>query len=40
MGIDATHKWPAETSRTWGRPIAMRAEVKSRVDLLWKDLGL
>ena len=28
MGIDATHKWPGETSRTWGRPIAMDAAVK------------
>ena len=40
MGIDATNKWPAETSRAWGLPIAMRAEVKERVDRLWKDLGL
>ena len=40
MGIDATHKWPAETSRTWGRPIAMSDDVKRRVDDLWKDLGL
>jgi len=29
-----------ETSRTWGRPIAMDAEVKKRVDALWKDLKL
>jgi 4-hydroxy-3-polyprenylbenzoate decarboxylase len=40
MGIDATNKWPAETSRTWGRPIAMQAEVRERVDRLWQDLGL
>jgi len=40
MGIDATNKWPGETTRTWGRPIAMDAEVKRRVDALWKDLGL
>src|SRR5438034_11404346 len=40
MGIDATNKWPAETSRAWGRTIAMQAEVKNRVDRLWKDLGL
>ncbi len=40
MGIDATHKWPGETSRTWGRPIAMDAAVKHRVDALWKELGL
>ena len=40
MGIDATGKWPAETQRTWGRPIAMDAAVKHRVDALWKELGL
>jgi len=40
MGIDATHKWPEETSRTWGRPITMDADVRRRVDDLWKDLGL
>jgi 4-hydroxy-3-polyprenylbenzoate decarboxylase len=40
MGIDATNKWPAETSRHWGRPIAMDDEVKRRVDVLWSDLGL
>jgi 4-hydroxy-3-polyprenylbenzoate decarboxylase len=40
MGIDATHKWPAETSRAWGRPIAMQADVKKRVDSLWRDLDL
>jgi 4-hydroxy-3-polyprenylbenzoate decarboxylase len=40
MGIDATHKWPGETSRQWGRPIAMDSEVKKRVDALWKDLNL
>ena len=40
MGIDATHKWPAETSRQWGRGIAMSAEVKARVDALWGSLGL
>ena len=40
MGIDATNKWPAETLRDWGRPIAMQSNVKSRVEQLWKDLGL
>jgi 4-hydroxy-3-polyprenylbenzoate decarboxylase len=40
MGIDATSKWPGETSRRWGRPIVMDAEVKRRVDSLWRDLGL
>ncbi|HLX80453.1 MAG TPA: 4-hydroxy-3-polyprenylbenzoate decarboxylase [Burkholderiales bacterium] len=40
MGMDATHKWAGETSRNWGRPIAMDAEVKRRVDALWKELDL
>ncbi len=40
MGIDATNKWPGETSRAWGRPIAMAEEVKRRVDAMWGDLGL
>ena len=40
MGIDATHKWPGETSRQWGRPIAMDADVSKRVEAMWKELGL
>jgi 4-hydroxy-3-polyprenylbenzoate decarboxylase len=40
MGIDATHKWPAETARQWGRAAVMAPDVKRRVDSLWKELGL
>jgi 4-hydroxy-3-polyprenylbenzoate decarboxylase len=40
MGIDATSKWPGETSRAWGKPIVMDPEVKKKVDAMWKDLGL
>jgi 4-hydroxy-3-polyprenylbenzoate decarboxylase len=40
MGIDATNKWPGETARRWGVPIAMDAEVKRRVDAMWSELGL
>jgi 4-hydroxy-3-polyprenylbenzoate decarboxylase len=40
MGIDATGKWPGETSRQWGTPIAMDPRVKRRIDMLWKELGL
>ncbi|MES2367993.1 4-hydroxy-3-polyprenylbenzoate decarboxylase [Thiobacillus thioparus] len=40
MGIDATNKWPGETTREWGTPIVMDADVKARVDALWQDLGL
>jgi 4-hydroxy-3-polyprenylbenzoate decarboxylase len=40
MGLDATAKLPAETSRKWGRPIRMDPQVKARVDVLWGELGL
>ena len=40
MGIDATNKWPGETSREWGRVIVMPDDVKKRVDSIWRDLGL
>jgi 4-hydroxy-3-polyprenylbenzoate decarboxylase len=40
MGIDATAKWPGETARPWGTPIAMDERVKKRVDELWSALGL
>lgn len=40
LGIDATSKWPGETQREWGVPIAMTDEVKARVDELWKELGI
>jgi 4-hydroxy-3-polyprenylbenzoate decarboxylase len=31
MGLDATNKWPGETSREWGRAITMPDEVTRRV---------
>jgi 4-hydroxy-3-polyprenylbenzoate decarboxylase len=40
MGIDATNKWPQETDRRWGMPIAMSEEVRARVDAIWGELGL
>jgi len=40
MGIDATNKWPGETARQWGRPIAMDEAVKARVDALMRELNL
>jgi 4-hydroxy-3-polyprenylbenzoate decarboxylase len=39
MGIDATNKWPGETSREWGKTIAMDDDVKRRVDTVWESLG-
>jgi 4-hydroxy-3-polyprenylbenzoate decarboxylase len=40
MGIDATNKWPGETSREWGKTIAMDDDVKRRVDTVWESLGI
>jgi 4-hydroxy-3-polyprenylbenzoate decarboxylase len=40
LGLDATNKWPGETSRQWGRPISMDAGVKRRIDSIWAELGL
>lgn len=40
MGIDATNKWPAETTREWGRSIEMDPAVLARVNAYWDELGL
>jgi 4-hydroxy-3-polyprenylbenzoate decarboxylase len=41
MGVDATRKWPEEGfARPWPDVIEMSAEVKRRVDELWKQAGL
>ena len=40
MGMDATNKWEGETTREWGRTIAMDESVKQRVDELWDELGI
>jgi len=40
MGLDATSKWPGETTREWGRTITMDAKVVARVDAIWDELGL
>ncbi len=40
MGLDATNKWPGETTREWGKPIVMDAKVSARVDSLWESLGI
>jgi len=40
MGLDATDKWPGETARTWGTPIVMDPVVQTRVNEIWKDLGI
>jgi len=40
MGLDATNKWPGETTREWGEPITMDEAVKERVDAMWDSLGI
>ncbi|BBO59033.1 4-hydroxy-3-polyprenylbenzoate decarboxylase [Mycoavidus sp. B2-EB] len=40
MGLDATHKWPGETQREWGRPITMDPAVTRRIDALYEELAL
>jgi 4-hydroxy-3-polyprenylbenzoate decarboxylase len=38
MGIDATNKWPGETHREWGRPMAMDAAVTRKMEGIWQSL--
>jgi 4-hydroxy-3-polyprenylbenzoate decarboxylase len=40
VGFDATNKWPEESTREWGEPIAMDPAVKDRVDQMWQELGI
>jgi 4-hydroxy-3-polyprenylbenzoate decarboxylase len=40
IGLDATNKWPPETSREWGRQIRMDQSVIDAVTAMWPSLGL
>ncbi|KPJ90525.1 MAG: 3-octaprenyl-4-hydroxybenzoate carboxy-lyase [Gammaproteobacteria bacterium SG8_11] len=40
MGLDATNKWPGETTRQWGSPIRMTEEVQKTVDKIWQSLHI
>ncbi len=41
MGIDATRKWAAEGfTRPWPPMLTMDTEVKTKIDALWKKLGI
>ncbi|MBV1910936.1 MAG: 4-hydroxy-3-polyprenylbenzoate decarboxylase [Kangiellaceae bacterium] len=40
MGIDATNKWPGETTREWGVSIERDAQVKLKIDEIWNQLGI
>jgi len=39
MGLDATHKWPGETSRPWGRVIEGDPALEARMTDLWSRLS-
>ena len=40
MGLDATTKWPGETTRDWGRPIQPDPATVAKIDRIWGELGL
>ena len=41
MGVDATRKWPDEGfTRDWPDVLTMPADVKAKVDKMWKELGI
>ncbi|MCA0403143.1 MAG: 4-hydroxy-3-polyprenylbenzoate decarboxylase [Proteobacteria bacterium] len=40
MGMDATSKWPSETTREWGKAIRMDDSVTAEVDSYWSQLGI
>ncbi|MDX2503128.1 MAG: 4-hydroxy-3-polyprenylbenzoate decarboxylase [Gammaproteobacteria bacterium] len=40
MGMDATNKWPGETTREWGRGIVKDEDVVKKVDAMWDKLGI
>jgi len=39
-GLDATNKWPGETTREWGKKIAMDQQVIDKISNMWRALGL
>jgi len=40
MGLDATNKMAGETTREWGIPIEMDADVVKKIDAIWQELGI
>ncbi|HDZ07764.1 4-hydroxy-3-polyprenylbenzoate decarboxylase [Pseudohongiella sp.] len=40
IGMDATNKWPGESTREWGTPITMDEGVKKKIDAMWDELGI
>ncbi|HXP31662.1 MAG TPA: UbiD family decarboxylase [Stellaceae bacterium] len=40
LGLDATGKWPGETTREWGRKLRMSDEIIAEVTAKWPSYGL
>lgn len=40
MGLDATHKWPGETNREWGKVIRKDLTIVKKIDEIWPQLGI
>ena len=40
VGLDATNKMGGETTREWGRPIAMDKATVKKIDEIWDELGI
>lgn len=40
MGLDATNKWPGETTREWGRVIKKDPNIVAYIDEIWAKLGI
>jgi 4-hydroxy-3-polyprenylbenzoate decarboxylase len=40
MGLDATNKWPGETSREWGQTISMDPTVHQKMAKVLSALGI
>jgi 4-hydroxy-3-polyprenylbenzoate decarboxylase len=38
LGLDATNKWPGETTRHWSQPITLDPQVERRVGMLWSQV--
>ena len=40
IGMDATNKWAGETTRPWGKPMEMDADILAKINNYWPELGL
>lgn len=40
LGLDATNKFPEESTRLWGKPITKDPAIVAKIDQIWNKLGL